>query len=374
MTQVTDIIDPSEVFLGEDGTVMDPNDFLGGDPNRQSPPAGDPASDDPPAGDPPAADPPSGGDDPVAYANPAEQALKWLGYESDEVDFGEGNVVKLNELSPEQQADVLAGQLETVVNAYEAEIQNLKTGTPQLETEYQRQVFEFLKGNGDPIKLAEYILQNNPSSMVNTMSDEDVVRKHLGDSMGLEGQDLEDELKFIKDGERLTTYAERARKALEAKGVDLSGLNAEQRQAIQNQEQQAIQEFENEKTQVINFVSSVKDVSGIPVTKDVSDYISTQILPSTHNEDSAFLKSLNNPQKLYRLAFLDNYFEDVVDNLKKTYFEMGKGSVAPPSQGLQKEPIQVRSFRSGSTAAKNSVMDKNGKVDLDKLINAGQTI
>lgn len=369
MNQVNDIIDPSEVFLGEDGNVMDPNDFLGGDPNRQEPPAGDP-----PLSDPPADDPPPGGDDPKEYSNPAEQALKWLGYESDEVDFGEGNVVKLNELSPEQQADVLAGQLETVVNAYEAEIQHLKTGTPQLDTDYQRQVFEFLKANGDPKKLAEYILQNDPASMVKTMSDEEAVRKHLGDSMGLEGQDLEDELKFIKDGERLNTYAERARKALEAKGVDLSGLNTEQRQAIQNREQEAIDAFEAEKTQVINFVGSVKDISGIPVTKEVSDYISTQILPSGHNEDSAFLKSLNNPQKLYRLAFLDNYFEDVVDNLKKTYFEMGKGSVAPPSQGLQKEPIQVRSFRTGSTAAKNSVLDKNGKVDLDKLINSPQSI
>lgn len=373
-----DIIDPEEVFLGDDNTPVEGDKFLGGDPAKsQAPPANpnpEPSGSD---NDPPAPDNPNPDDqqlNPEDYSNPAEYAMKWLGYESDEVDFGDGNVVKLKELTAEQQADVLANQLQNVVQSYETELQRVREEGPELDQPLAKQVFEFLKKNGDPVELAKFILENNPSALATTLSPEDMVRRHLGETMNLEGDELEAEVNFLKENGRLDTYAERAKKYLEAKGVDLKGLTQEQQNKLNEQAQAELQEFEVQKTDVLNYVAAAKDVAGIPVKKEINDFIASQILPPDPSQPSPFLQQLDNPAKLHRLAFLDNYFEDIVENLKTTYFEMGKSSVTPASEVLKKEPIPVRSFRSSSNSNSSSAVGADGKVDLDKLVKTDITI
>lgn len=370
-----DIIDPEEVFLGDDNTPVEGEKFLGGDPASNPAPPANPDPEPPaPDKDPPAPDNPNPDPDkpeglkPEDYSNPAEYALKWLGYESDEVDFGDGNVVKLNELTSEQQADVLANQLERVVETYEAELQRVREEGPELSQPLAKQVFEFLKKNGDPVELAKYILENNPTALATTLSPEDMVRRHLGETMNLEGDELEAEVNFLKENGRLDTYAERAKKYLEGKGVDLNGLTQEQQNKLNQQAQAELEEFEVQKTDVLNYVSAAKEVAGIPVKKEINDFIASQILPTDPSQPSPFLQQLDNPAKLHRLAFLDNYFEDIVENLKTTYFEMGKSSVTPASEVLKKEPIPVRSFRSSSNSNRSPAVGADGKVDLDRLV------
>ncbi len=378
MVDNNDIIDPEEVFLGEDNKPLGENDF-GGNPkpaSTEEEPPGDAdlfaplATNDPLAGD----ANPEGDSDRNNYSNPAEYAMRWLGHESDEIDFGDGVKVKLNELTPEQQSDVLLSQLENVVDAYEVALKEANSGTPQLQDDFQKQVWEFLQSNGDPKQLAQFILDNDPESMSSSMSSEDIVKRHLTETMGLEGEELEEEVKFLKDGNRLDAYSTRARKYFSDKGTDLSGLTDSQRSQLAAYDQIEIQKYEDEKTKVMNLSTKVKDLSGIPVTKEINDFIATQITPKSYKEDSDFVKNLDNPEKLYRLAFLDNYFEDIVDNLKQTYFEMGKSSIAPASDNLSKEPIRVRSFRSQGTVQRPSAVTKDGKIDFDALLKADVSI
>ena len=395
MSNNNDIIDPSEVFIGDDGKAIDPAEMMkgltddnggepsgsGGDPadkgGQQAPPDNDDNGGNPGYGNEGGdngGDDKSGdaGDSPDNYANPAEYAFKWLGYETDEVDFGEGPV-KLADLTSEQQTDVLLNQLQNVVESYEGEIATLKTGTPQLENPFQQQVFEFLRKNGDPKQLAEYILKNDPNSLASSLPGDELVKRHLKETMGLEGQELDDEVTFLKDSNKIDAYAERIKKLYANKGMDISGLNEQQQSVLKANEDKEIEDYRKQSTDISNYAATVKDISGIPVAREVSDFVSQMIISTNHNEDSAFVKSLDNPQKLYRLAFLDSYFEDIVDNLKKSYFEMGKREVTPASQALSKDPVRVQSFR--STAKPSSPhIGRDGRVDMDKLANAENTI
>lgn len=384
------IIDPSEVFLDENNNPVAPGEF-GGNPAN---PAGIPPTNDPPKGDPPApadkpgdkpadkpGESPAPGADPAqpgeldrsTFANPAAYAMKWLGYETDEIDFGDGVAVKLDELTPEQQTDVLMNQLETVVDAYESALQEANSGSPQLQDDFQRQVFDFMKSGGSPKELAQYILDNDPSG-TQTLSDEQIVRKHLTETMGLEGDELEDEVKFLKDGNRLDAYTARAKKYFQGKGTDLSGLSASQQERIAKAEQDSVQAWEDERAKVTEHSTQTKDIGGIPLNQEAKDFITSQITPKSHSEDSEFISKLNSPSQLFRLAFLDNYFEDIMDNVKSTYFEMGKNSMKPPGEGLSKDPIKVRSFRTPGQSGRPAAVTADGKVDLDKVVNSSLQI
>lgn len=302
------------------------------------------------------------------YSTALDYVLRHEGFQGDEVEV-DGQKKKISDLTAEEQMDLL-------VEAYErksvALAEKSKAAAPTGEA---AEILEFLSKGGTPTQLAQMLLERDPAAQASRFTNEQLVTENLKKLYPeYSEQDIEDELKFLKTSGRLDRQAEILRERMIKSQPEIKGLTAEmeqqRNQSLERERAQALQEYEQEAEQIRTYVQKVSKVGEIEVPEDVRQYIGKQILSESAEKDSPFLEKLSTPDKLFRLAFLDEYHDEIVRDVAARYYEMGLSKAKETTSKFSDEPkIQVGGYR--STRTKNETKPSSKKdagLDYDKLL------
>lgn len=353
------IIDPDNTFFDENGNPA-PAPGAEEEPEKKDKPApeGDPDN----SGDKPDAKKqeapetdkqPAGKDEPAGNAGKdkpaedqpklslAERMLKANGYELDEIEVegAEGPVKKkLNELSPDEQLSLLNGEFDALEKRYQEQITSL-SGEGAFKTEAEKQIIEFLRTNGDPKALADFILQQDPAARLQTMDNESLVKDGLK-KLGWSEEDIAEEIEALKESERLEKYAERFKKNVDPNAQpDYKQLLGKQTEFYTKQLQQ---QHEQESKTVEEFLKAQQAIADFPLNDEVRKYLKETIVPESHDKDSAFLEKIGTPEGLAKAAFLVEFFDDIKANYEsqiKSAYEQGKAEAEEIKRKFRDEPI-----------------------------------
>lgn len=227
-------------------------------------------------------------DEPVVFVNKLDEVLKKSGYDVSEIDFGDGVVKPISELTEEEQIEILVQQL--------ANLQP-QPATPQSNLSPDEQnLVDFLRSGKSPRELAETILESDLSYKYSKMSDEDVVREYLTkDKPSYTPEEIEEEIEDMKSrGTKL---------AREAKDIRLKYASTAQ---IPQTEPSV--DFEQEKTELLTYAQKV-DVP-VSIKNDVLNFI----LPKSQNEESELIKYMTTPDALFNIGYLLTQYENIQRN------------------------------------------------------------
>ena len=210
-------------------------------------------------------------------------------------------------LSYQEQTEIVRQSFEDVVNHYETQIQQVQQMLPN---EYELSLLEAMRNGINPFE------QMAPSIDINNK--ELVVREKLRmDNPGWEDSDIDAELNDILSSNKLDRYYKSAVPVVQQKA---GGGNESWQQYQQQLEQQRLQEEQMEYQQDVEAIRNVaiqtNDFSGFELPNEMKNQAfayATQINPQTGN--TYLIDTLNNPEKIYRIAMLDLYFEKFVESL-----------------------------------------------------------
>lgn len=350
------VIDPDNTFFDENGNPAAPEsekkpeekdkpapegeaDNSGEKPDAQKQEA--PEADKQPAGE---KEPAGNKDKPAENQSKlslAERMLRANGYELDEIEVesADGPVKKkLSELSPDEQLSLLNGEFDALENRYKEQISTL-SGEGAFKTEAEKQIIEFLRTNGDPKQLAEFILQQDPEARMQSMSSEDLVKDGLK-KLGWSEEDIAEEIEDLKESERLEKYAERFKKNADTdKQPDYKQLLGKQTEFYSKQLQQ---QHEQESKTVEEFLQAQNSIADFPLNDEVRKYLKETIVPESHEKDSAFIEKIGTPEGLAKAAFLVEFFDDIKANYEsqiQSAYESGKAEAEEIKKKFRDEPI-----------------------------------
>lgn len=225
-------------------------------------------------------------DSPV-FVNKLDEVLKKVGYDISEIDFGDGNVKPISELTDEEQIEILVQQLSQ---------QSSQSQGPQLSQD-ELNLVEFLRSGKTPRELAESILESDLSFKYSKMSDEDVVREYLTkEKLSYTPEEIEEEIEEMKSrGTKL---------AREAKDIRLKYTSTAQIPQVELDV-----DYEKEVGDLITYAKEV-DVPA-SVKNDVLNYI----IPKSKMEESELIKYMSTPDALFNIGYLLTQY----DNILKTH-------------------------------------------------------
>lgn len=312
-------------------------------------------------------------DDTEEYDNPAAYILKRNGYENDEVDLG-GDLgkVKIADLTPEQQIDVMVEEFDSTVDKLEAEIKTLKERAPELKFEdpAHQQIVDYLKEGGDIKKLAKEILSKDPAAQAKMLSDAEVVKLGIKKSYpSYTEQDVDDEFKEMTPAQ-VARRAKADRTRMESEKPDFSNLTAEQKAANDRATLQVIADFEKDVNNVKEVAKKMTSIANLPVNDKMKDFLLSQVIPKTVNEDSVFMKNLDdNPEKLLTLQYWDTYGEKLIQQTADFYYKKGIKDANGGKEKLSDTPIRTYSSGvKGSTAKQPKTIEEIA--DFEAFLNA----
>jgi hypothetical protein len=389
---ITDAYDSNDVIIDDDGNVVQAFDreknityVVKGKglvtPEKKD---GEPSGSDP---DKPDAGKPDGSTDPQKsdkkddadddgaedYVNAAEYVLKKTGYTKDEVELADGQVVKIADLTEQQQLDIMVAEFENTTASFQEKIAELEGRQPELKFEdpMAQQLVDYLKQGGDIKRLAKEILSKDPAAQAKMLSDEEVIKMSLKKEFpSFTDEDINEEFNEMSDSKR-ARRAKALRERMENEKPDFSNLTEEQKRINEQAALEAKKVFEEEVNIVKSAAAELKEIAGIPMNDQVVNYLLKKAIPDAVDQDSEFVKSLsNNPKKLLTLQFWDTYGEKVLDATRKKYYEMGLEEGNKGKEKLSDEP--VRTYNVGNKPEKKVVkksVDEFSDKDWNAFIN-----
>ena len=356
-----DLIDPDEVMLDEDGNPLtdDDDDLIppGGNPSGDD----DDDDDDPPAGGEDDNDDDDKGEEPV---NHADYVLRSLGYETKQIDLGDGNIKDVADLTPEEQLEVVTGRLEEVVSFYNTKLEEVQNGGG-FKNDVEKLVIETLRDTDYSLgDLAKIIADNDPAALAKTASNEDLVRKHLEKTYpDFSKEDIDEELESMAGTSRFERLASKLRESMMNQKIEAGDLS----KAISSFRDQDIQkkqaDFNQEVQGIKGYVTALKEFNGVPVTEDVKNYLASELIAESVDSDSKFIQSMNSPERLFRLAFLDKFHDQLIDQVANHYFELGKQEADKVISKFNKKPDAIVTGGSRFKAAGKSSSKANTEED-----------
>lgn len=225
-------------------------------------------------------------DSPV-FVNKLDEVLKKVGYDISEIDFGDGNVKPISELTDEEQIEILVQQLTQ---------QSSQSQGPQLSQD-ELNLVEFLRSGKTPRELAESILESDLSFKYSKMSDEDVVREYLTkEKLSYTPEEIEEEIEEMKSrGTKL---------AREAKDIRLKYTSTAQIPQVEPDV-----DYEKEVGDLITYAK------GVDVPASVKNDVLNYIIPKSKMEESELIKYMSTPDALFNIGYLLTQY----DNILKTH-------------------------------------------------------
>ncbi len=311
-------------------------------------------------------------DDIEDFINPADYVLKKSGYKKDEVDLGDGKLVKIADLTAEQQMDLVITEYDNQAESYLAKIKELEEREPDLtfDDPLAQQMLDYLKEGGDVKKLAREILTKDPAAQAKMLSDEDIVKLGIQKEFSeYTPEEVDEEFKEMSP-EKVARRAKALRTKMEKEKPDLSNLTEAQKGINAQAELVRRQQFETESGNVKKAASELKEIGGIPISEQVRTFLVSRALPKDADSDSAFVTSLqNNPKKILELEFWTNYGAKLLKSTEQFYYEKGLADGSVGKEKLSDEPVRIYSG-SGSKEVKKvtkSVTELEGK-ELQKFL------
>lgn len=221
-------------------------------------------------------------DEPVVFVNKLDEVLKKVGYDISEIDFGDGNIKPISELTDEEQIEILVQQLS----------QQTKESLPQLSGD-ETKLVEFLRSGKSPRELAESILESDLSYKYSKMSDEEVVREYLTkEKPTFTPEEIEEEIEDMKGrGTKL---------AREAKDIRTKFSSTAQLPQVEPDV-----DFEKEKADLITYATNVQ------VPAQVKNDVLNFILPKNGLEESELIKYMSTPDALFNIGYLLTQFDNI---------------------------------------------------------------
>lgn len=298
--------------------------------------------------------------------NAAEYILRRSGYDKEDINLGgegdQANLVKIKDLSPEQQMDIVVSEFDRTVDKYEARIKELETKAPELKFEnpVHQQIVDFLKDGGDVQKLAKQLLSNDPAAQAKMMTDQEIVKLGIKKEFAeFTDEEVEAELKDMSP-EKVARRAKALRTRFEKEVPNIDNLTLEQKNIKLKAANDLRTEYETESKSVRDYLSKAKNVAGVPVNEEMKSFLASRVIPENENGDSEFLKGLNSPEKLIRLEFLDRYHEKIRQSTQDFYYKKGINDAAKMKveelEKYSKEPLRTYNI---SPAKKESKVPKS---------------
>lgn len=264
-----------------------------------------------------------------------------LGLTSDlELKDEEGNDIDLSNLTSEEESEILQDVIQSEVNkGLESLIGKL---SPKL-----RALNKFVMNGGS---MEEY-LQGVDTSKVDFFDYDDLpedkmegfLKKELKE-LGYDSDDVEDQIKSLKDNGKLNRFAEkRFSKWKESEKGNRKAI-AEQRKERERKNKEADKTFATD----INNILDTGKISNIPISKakaeSLKDYMTKPVLgtdkrkmPQVHRD---ILKAIQDPNKLAMLALIssNDFNLDIIGN---TYKNKAKKEVVSKISKQKKEYVSV---------------------------------
>lgn len=372
-----DIIDPDEVMFDGDTGLPVPNDdgsdftLAGNAKNDGDDPA--PKKNDPPKkSDPPAPDPvdpidpaddPADGDDPLEDpaeepVNHADYVLRNLGYTQKQVDLGDGVVKDVADLTDQEQLDVVTARLEKVMGFYETQLDELKNGTGAFTNDVEKAVIQTLRENDYNLAdLAKIISENDPSAVARTASNEELVTMHLRNMYpDITDEELQEELEGMAGTSRFDRIASLVRENLSKKDLGESDFAKAIQKLRETTSLKESNDYKAKRTELIEYTKNIEKFGEIPLSQEIKDFVMADIDSDAHDKNSPFLDSLDKPDRLFRLSFLDKFHEQILENTANYYFELGKKEAQKIVGKFRETPEVIKTgtrFKKGTSAAQS---------------------
>lgn len=257
-----------------------------------------------------------------SYLNHAHYILKMGGYELDEIEFENGEKVNIADLSAEQQLNILTSEFSRMREEYEGEIS--KAPKPQELPQDAQALVEFIQNGGTAKELAQYILDNDPDNAHKNLTDADLVLESIRKSMpGASQEDIQEEFDLLKEAGRVEKRAQLLRKQLGSGEIKLSDISQKHSDLMESNRQKELETEIDDAKKLTSYAKEVKEVAGVPIDPSVINSVLKNLIPDSPGEESNFLKSLNNPEKLLRYQFLDQYAEKIMEHVANESIKEG---------------------------------------------------
>jgi hypothetical protein len=254
--------------------------------------------------------------------------------------------VKIADLTPEQQMDVIVSEFQTAQDKYKTQIKELNERKPELKFEdpQAQTLVDYLKNGGDIKRLAKEILSKDPAAQATMLSDAEVVKADIKKNYPTYSDaDLEEEFKEMSEAQ-VARRAKAARANLVNSKPDYSALTVEQKAQQEKLNTDAITAFETEKKNVVDKATALEEIAGVKVSKPIRDYLLSQVLPENKDGESKFVEALaGSPEKLLRLSFLDTYHEKLMKQAADHYYKKGLAEGNKGKEKLSDEPVRTYS-------------------------------
>ena len=126
--------------------------------------------------------------------------------------------------------------------------------------------------------------------------------------------------------------------------------NEAQKQEAEDLKEEQFNQFSET---MVNVALQTPEFYGIELDDDEKNEVLSQILDLDENGTSEFYKSLNDPKKLYELAWFSRYGKDSFDALKKAY----ESEISRLKKEIKPNPVAIR--RNSNDKPQNSIYDLN---------------
>lgn len=373
-----EILDPENIIYDDEGNVAGVFDPESGEKKMyENPEGGEDKNLEKPEGDDTIIDPEkSGFKDPEKsnetpeYANHADFILKEGGYDLDEIEFEDGRKVKIADLTSDDQLNIVTNEFQRMRDEFQAEIEN--SGQAKFENEEEEELINFLRSGGTAKDLAKFIIESDPDNAHKALTDDDLVFENLKTQYpGASEEDIEEEFKVLKDAGRVEKRAMYLRNKLASGEIKFSDISAKHKEQVEAQKAVSLRQDIYEATKIVEYAKTVKEIAGIPIDGGVTATIIKDLVPDNLEEDSEFLKTLNEPEKLVRLRFLDLHAEKVFQHISDQAFKDGmetererlEGEISELRSQLNIKDAHLRKFSDQPLVKFSNTKNTNNRKD-----------
>ena len=352
-----EIIDPDNTYL--DGKDPEDDDYsdeqiisLAGQK--------DPETTDPPAS--------AGGEEEEEEeeaSNHAEYVLKSLGYQTDQIDLGNGLVKSVKDLTETEQLDVITGRLEEVHSFYETKLAEIEANGGSFANEVESVLVKALRDNDYNLaELTKIIAENDPVALAKSASNEDLVKSHLKKLYpDFTEEDISDELQGMAGSSRFDRLASSLREDMMKKPLGEGDLAKAIEKFNTTQNQNIVREFETNKTAINAYVNSVNSFGEVPISPEIKNFILQELIPDSADKDSKFIENINTPERAFRLSFLDKFHEQLMKSTADYYFNLGKAEGDKLSKKFKETPDNIST---GNNFNKKKSETNSKKVEVEE--------
>ena len=187
-----------------------------------------------------------------------------------------------------------------------------------------------------------------PEYSIDSYDDQELYLLDLKQKFDLTDEELAKKLEYELQDEALF------KKQVDTLRAEYKQLEDQYNEA-QKQEDEDLKEeqFNQFSETMVNVALQTPEFYGIELDDDEKNEVLSQILDLDENGTSEFYKSLNDPKKLYELAWFSRYGKDSFDALKNAY----ESEISRLKKEIKPNPVAIR--RNSNDKPQNSIYDLN---------------